>query len=41
MVDARAQACRLCEDFPCVEACPTNALRGIEGRSDVQHGHRP
>ena len=38
MVDARAQACRLCEDFPCVEACPTNALRGIEGRSDVRMG---
>lgn len=38
MVDARAQACRLCEDFPCVEACPTNALRGIEERSDVRMG---
>ena len=38
MVDARAQACRLCEDFPCVEACPTNALRGIEGRTDVRMG---
>ena len=38
MIDARAQACRLCEDFPCVEACPTNALRDIETRSDVKMG---
>ena len=36
MIDARAQACRLCEDFPCVEACPTNALRDIKTRSDVK-----
>ena len=26
------------EDFPCVEACPTNALRDIETRSDVKMG---
>ena len=38
MVDARSQACRLCEDFPCVDACPTNALRDIEQRSDVKMG---
>ena len=38
MIDARAQACRLCEDFPCVEACPTNALRDIKTRSDVKMG---
>lgn len=25
-LDARAQACRLCEDFPCAAACPTGAL---------------
>lgn len=38
MIDARAQACRLCEDFPCVEACPTDALRDIEARQDVKMG---
>ena len=38
MIAARAQACRLCEDFPCVDACPTNALRDIEQRSDVKMG---
>lgn len=38
MIDARAQACRLCEDFPCVDACPTNALRDVEQRSDVKMG---
>lgn len=37
-LDVRAQACRLCEDFPCVEACPTTALRDIEERSDVAMG---
>ena len=25
-VNARAQACRLCADFPCAAACPTGAL---------------
>ena len=38
MIDARAQACRLCEDFPCVAACPTGALRDVEARSDVRMG---
>lgn len=37
-IDARTQACRLCEDFPCVEACPTDALRAVEKRSDVRMG---
>lgn len=37
-VDAREQACRLCEDFPCVSACPTEALRDIDARSDVRMG---
>ncbi len=38
VVNARTQACRLCEDFPCVEACPTKALRDVEHRSDVRMG---
>ena len=37
-LDVRAQACRLCEDFPCVNACPTDALRDVEVRSDVDMG---
>ena len=38
VIDAREQACRLCEDFPCTEACPTEALRNVETRSDVRMG---
>lgn len=35
----RAPAACLCEDFPCVEACPTNALRWHRmERSDVRMG---
>ena len=37
-IDARAHACRLCEDFPCVAACPTDALRNVEARRDVRMG---
>lgn len=37
-LDARTQACRLCEDFPCVAVCPTGALRDIGERSDVRMG---
>jgi ferredoxin-type protein NapG len=38
VLDARRQACRLCEDFPCVSACPTGALRDIVARTDVRMG---
>ena len=38
VIDAREQACRLCEDFPCVAACPTGALRDVEARADVHMG---
>lgn len=38
VIDAREQACRLCEDFPCVAACPTGALRDVETRADVHMG---
>jgi len=37
-IDARRQACRMCEDFPCVAACPTGALRDIATRADVRMG---
>lgn len=38
-IDAREQACRLCDDFPCVAACPTDALRDVVGRSDSRAGY--
>ena len=38
VIDAREQACRLGEDFPCVAACPTGALRDVEARADVHMG---
>lgn len=37
-LDVRAKACRMCEDFPCVAACPTGALRDVETRADVHMG---
>lgn len=37
-LDVREQACRLCEDFPCVNVCPTGALRDVEVRADVKMG---
>jgi ferredoxin-type protein NapG len=38
VIDARKQACRLCEDLPCVTACPTGALRDVTKRQDVRMG---
>lgn len=38
-LDAREGACRLCEDFPCVAACPTDALRDVSQRFDVDMGY--
>lgn len=36
--DARAHACRLCEDLPCIDACPTEALHPLPSREDVRIG---
>lgn len=36
--DARAHACRLCENLPCIAACPTEALRPLDAREDVRIG---
>ncbi|BAK43608.1 4Fe-4S dicluster domain-containing protein [Eggerthella sp. YY7918] len=38
VIDAREQACRLCDDFPCVTACPTDALRDVTARDEVHMG---
>ena len=38
-IDAREQACRLCADFPCVAACPTQALRDVVERKDPHMGY--
>ena len=38
-INAREQACRLCADFPCVAACPTQALRDVSQRSDPKAGY--
>lgn len=38
-LDLRNQACRLCHDFPCAAACPTDALRGIAAVEDVDMGY--
>ncbi|MGI6105610.1 MAG: 4Fe-4S dicluster domain-containing protein [Raoultibacter sp.] len=39
IIDVREQACRLCEDFPCIEVCPTDALKAVETRKDVDMGY--
>ncbi|NPD32707.1 4Fe-4S dicluster domain-containing protein [Eggerthellaceae bacterium zg-997] len=38
VIDARVQACRLCDGFPCVAACPTGALSPVASREDVRMG---
>ena len=36
--DMRTMACRLCEDFPCVDACPTGALQPVYSRDTAHIG---
>jgi len=38
-IDARVEPCHLCEDFPCVAACPTGALRDVEAPETVNMGY--
>lgn len=38
VINARAQACRMCEDMPCIPACPTEALHPLESRNDIRMG---
>lgn len=37
-LSARDHACRLCEDLPCIAACPTEALHLLASREDVRMG---
>lgn len=37
-ITPREGACQLCEDFPCVKACPTGALSNVSTISDVHMG---
>lgn len=38
-IEAATRACRMCEDFPCVEVCPTGALRDVASRDDINMGY--
>lgn len=38
-IEPREQACRMCDDFPCVAACPTDALRDVKERHDMHVGY--
>ena len=34
----RDQACRMCQDMPCIPACPTEALHPLDSREDIRMG---
>ena len=38
-IDTRTKACRMCHDVPCVPACPTEALRGVETPEEINMGY--
>ncbi|VEG99525.1 quinol dehydrogenase periplasmic component [Slackia heliotrinireducens] len=37
-LNVRNQACRMCEDMPCIPVCPTGALEKLETRNDIRMG---
>lgn len=37
-IDARKSPCKLCEDLPCIKACPTGALQPLENRFKAKMG---
>lgn len=38
-IEPRVQACRMCEGYPCVGACPTGALRDVACEDDIHMGY--
>ncbi len=38
IIHPRDTPCYLCEDFPCIESCPTEALEPIKSKNDVKMG---
>ena len=39
LLDVRERPCHLCPDFPCVNACPTDALRDVAEKHDANMGY--
>lgn len=39
MLDVEKRACHMCQDFPCVAACPTGALRDVSDKREVNMGY--
>ena len=38
-IEPRERPCHLCEDFPCMNACPTDALRDVAEKHDPHMGY--
>ena len=38
VIISRETPCYLCEDFPCVDVCPSDALRQVKTNKDVKMG---